>query len=87
MNEERPVWKKVLAILSIPMWLLFTVAMLQTTIQMLDKEPGGTAGYRFGYVIGQCVAAFVMGGELFFWGRWILRVLKRRGASPRDPAL
>jgi hypothetical protein len=51
---------------------------------MLGEEPKGAAGHRFGYIMGQCLAAFVVGTMLFLWWRWIVRVLQA-GARSSTP--
>lgn len=75
-------WKKVLAWISIPFALLFSLSMVRVTLNMMVTEPEGTAAYRFAYIVGQCLAAFMMGALLYLWWRWIGRVLKRTDLSP-----
>jgi len=70
-------WKKVLAGVSVPVAFVFSVSLLQMLLKMVSEEPAGTAGHRFGYILGQGVAAFGMGALLFLWWRWILRTFKR----------
>jgi len=77
-------WKKVLAWISIPIALLLSVSLLRMLFAMLGEEPKGAAGHRFGYIMGQCLAAFAVGTMLFLWWRWIVRVLQA-GARSSTP--
>ncbi len=66
-------WRKALAILSVPVWLFFLVWMLRTIWALFVAGPEGDDAWSV-YLI---VIAFLV---LFFWllffsGRWIWRVL------------
>lgn len=70
-------WKKVLAIISIPFWLLILFSMINATMISIAAGQGPTSSllpYYFGMGLGMAL----FGWLLFFWGRWIWRVLFRR---------
>ncbi len=75
-------WKKVLASLSIPVWLIVALIVVRAgahafTIHSLAAE-GKSAGYLVGGYLGGGLVFALFGWLLFFWGRWIWRVLFKR---------
>ena len=71
-------WKKALAIVSIPVAALLTFATVNATKVTVAEGMDRDGGYQAGYFIGMAMAMFFTGGVLFFWWRWIWRVLFRR---------
>lgn len=71
-------WKKVLAALSIPVWLFFLIWMLSAVWFTVVNEPARVIEnlWVFYLFMGTCIAAIAW--LLFFWGRLIWRVLFSR---------
>ncbi len=70
-------WKRILAILCIPVVLLLFMSIpysFRTTLAQLGSHESQAfrGGYYFGMVIGFTITALA----IFFLGRWILRTLR-----------
>lgn len=78
-------WKKVLAVICIPVALLFTVSAVQVAVSSADWSTDGTLAYRLSFYAGLIIAQLIAGVVLFFWWRWIIRTLRRpRGSAPHQ---
>lgn len=75
-------WKKALAILSIPIVLLIGLSAVQATFIAASKTTGNSAGYLIGYYFGFGLCMALIAWLLFFWCRWIWRALARRQSAP-----
>lgn len=72
-------WKKVLALLSIPVLLFFLFWMLRTIWALVVAGPEGMDAWAIYVIVVTIIVLFAW--LLFFWGRWIWRVLFRRKPS------
>ena len=70
-------WKKVLAVLSLPLALLLTYAAVVTLFNFPGPKSDAPAGYRMGHMAGSVLAVLFTFGVLFFCWRWIVRTLWR----------
>ena len=71
-------WKKMLAVLSLPVALLVTYAAVVTLFNLTTPPADAPTGYRVGHMAGYVVAVLFTFGVLFFWWRWIIRTLWQR---------
>lgn len=74
-------WKKVLAVISIPVALLLTYAAVVPLFNFPGPPSDAPAGYRVAHMAGSVLAVLFTFGVLFFWWRWIIRTLWRRRKS------
>lgn len=74
-------WKKVLAILSIPFAALLSFAAVWSTFITFAVGPSQGGAYGVFFYVGVALAMGLTGGVLFFLWRWIRRVLWNAGGS------
>ncbi len=77
-------WKRVLAVICIPVALLFTVSAVQVTVTSVDWSTDGTLAYRLSFYAGLIIVPLISGVVLFFWWRWIIRTLRRPRGSIKE---
>lgn len=78
-------WKKILAVLCIPIALLLGVSTLHTTLTALaSPERTGGKAEQAGYVTGLLLGFALMALLTFFFARWIVRTLWPRKEAPPE---
>jgi hypothetical protein len=74
-------WKRILAIIAIPVATLLSVSMVEATWISLPAAPEGAGLYRVMFFVGMGTGALVTAVLLFLWWRWIWQTLRQ----PRTP--
>ncbi|HRH37934.1 MAG TPA: hypothetical protein PK760_06285 [Flavobacteriales bacterium] len=70
--------KKVLAIISIPIWLLIAFSAASATMVTIAGGADKPMSYKIPFFLGAGLCAALFCWLLFFWGRWVWRVLFQR---------
>lgn len=72
-------WKRVLAVLCIPVVLLLFMSIpysFRSTLGHLNS--GESQAFRGGYYVGMIIGFIITASAIFFLGRWIMRTLRTR---------
>ena len=75
-------WKRILAIIAIPVATLLSVSMVEATWIGFDAAQLGAVLYRVMFFVGMSMGALVTALLLFLWWRWIWRTLRQPQTPP-----